>query len=162
MFDLFKKRKSKFEIVSPVKGKLIRITKVPDKVFASKVMGDGFALEPIVENDKFTVTAPVAGKVVSLPSSKHAIGIHTKNGIDVLVHIGIDTVNLKEEGFTAFVKEGDKIKEGERVISVDEEILTSNNLNDDVMVIFTNGYNKNINLDDKYDTNIEINEKLLG
>lgn len=101
--------------VAPVEGEIIPITKVPDQVFAQKIMGDGFAIEPI----DGIVISPVDGTVISLPDSKHAVGIMADNGLEIIVHFGIDTVNLKGEGFTALVKQGDKIAVGQELLKVD-------------------------------------------
>jgi glucose-specific phosphotransferase system IIBC component len=101
--------------VAPVAGKIVSITKVPDKVFSQKIMGDGFAIEPIDGN----VVSPVNGSVTSLPDSKHAVGITADNGLEIIVHFGIDTVNLQGEGFTALVKQGDKITAGQELLKID-------------------------------------------
>ena len=120
MFDFFKKKKKEEKIVSiasPVKGKVIKLEEVPDPVFAEKMVGDGFAVEP--ENGE--VFAPVSGEVTLQPEGYHAIGIKTQEGLEVLVHFGLETVELKGEGFTPHVKVGDMVKKGDKVLSVDIE-----------------------------------------
>lgn len=118
MFDFFKKKKKEEKIVSiasPVKGKVVKLEEVPDPVFAEKMVGDGFAVEP--ENGE--VFAPVSGEVTLQPEGYHAIGIKTQEGLEVLVHFGLETVELKGEGFTPHVKVGDMVKKGDKVLSVD-------------------------------------------
>lgn len=120
MFDFFKKKKKEEKIVSiasPVKGKVVKLEEVPDPVFAEKMVGDGFAVEP--ENGE--VFAPVSGEVTLQPEGYHAIGIKTQEGLEVLVHFGLETVELKGEGFTPHVKVGDMVKKGDKVLSVDIE-----------------------------------------
>jgi len=101
--------------VAPLDGKIIEISNVPDKVFSQKIMGDGFAIEPINGH----VISPVDGTVTSLLDSKHAVGITADNGLEIIVHFGMDTVNLQGEGFTALIKQGDKVKAGQPMLTVD-------------------------------------------
>ena len=101
--------------VAPLDGEIMEIGKVPDKVFSQKIMGDGFAIEPVNGH----VISPVDGTVISLLDSKHAVGILADNGLELIVHFGMDTVNLQGEGFTALVKQGDKVKAGQPMLIVD-------------------------------------------
>lgn len=94
---------------------MLDITEVPDKVFSQKIMGDGFAIEPT----NGEVVSPVDGVITTFFKTKHAIGFTADNGQEVLVHFGIDTVNLNGEGFEALAKEGDKVKAGQPVLKVD-------------------------------------------
>src|SRR5690625_6286781 len=88
------------EITMPMKGKLLPITDVPDDVFAGKMMGDGFAIVP----EEGLVVSPVNGKIINVFPTKHAIGIQSEGGREILIHIGIDTVNLKGEGFETLIR----------------------------------------------------------
>ncbi len=88
---------SKDKFVSPIEGKILPITDVPDEVFSQKMMGDGFAIEP----KNGTVVSPVDGVITTVFPTKHAIGITAENGLELLIHFGIDTVNLKGEGLEA-------------------------------------------------------------
>ena len=120
MFDFFKKKKKeekKVSIASPVNGKIVKLEEVPDPVFAEKMVGDGFAIIP----EDGEVFAPVSGEVTLQPEGFHAIGIKTEEGLEVLVHFGLETVELKGEGFTPHVKVGDKVNKGDKVLSVDIE-----------------------------------------
>ncbi|MDU5912765.1 MAG: PTS glucose transporter subunit IIA [Anaerococcus vaginalis] len=120
MFDFFKKKnkvEKKVSIASPVNGKVVKLEEVPDPVFAEKMVGDGFAVLP----EDGEVYSPVDGEVTLQPDGYHAIGIKTDEGIEVLVHFGLETVELKGEGFTPHVKVGDKVNKGDKVLSVDIE-----------------------------------------
>lgn len=101
--------------VAPIDGKILSITEVPDEVFSQKMMGDGFAIEPA----NGEVVSPVNGTITTLFPTKHAIGITADNGREILVHFGIDTVNLQGEGIEALVKQGDAIKAGQPLLRVD-------------------------------------------
>ncbi|UVI27876.1 glucose PTS transporter subunit IIA [Paenibacillus spongiae] len=100
---------------SPMQGRMIPLSEVPDPIFAGKLVGDGVAFLP----DKGELVSPVNGKVVHLYPTLHAIGIRTPEGLDVLLHIGIDTSQMKGAGFTAVVEEGDQVKPGQLLIRFD-------------------------------------------
>ncbi|WP_373898649.1 glucose-specific PTS transporter subunit IIBC [Haloimpatiens sp. FM7315] len=102
--------------VSPIEGKILSIAEVPDEVFSQKMMGDGFAIEP--SKDLGEVVSPVNGTVMTVFPTKHAIAIMSDNGNEILIHIGIDSVNLKGEGFEVLAKEGDKITAGQLLLKV--------------------------------------------
>jgi glucose-specific phosphotransferase system IIA component len=130
MFNLFKKKDI---IKSIANGKIIKIEEVPDQVFSSKMMGNGFAILP-TGNDFYS---PVAGEVVTVFKTLHAYGIKTDNGVEVLVHIGLDTVHLNGEGFEAHVKVGDKISAGQKIATVDLEYVKSQGKPVVTPVVFT-------------------------
>lgn len=117
MFGLFKKKTVK--IVSPMDGELMELEKVPDKVFSQKLVGDGIAIVPT----SGTVVAPVSGKISRIFPTHHAFSITTQEGLEVMVHIGLDTVELNGEGFEALKKEGDEITVGMPIIRVDKAYL---------------------------------------
>ncbi|WP_096199961.1 glucose-specific PTS transporter subunit IIBC [Bacillus sp. FJAT-45350] len=123
-----------FEFVSPIKGKIIPLEKVPDQVFSQKMMGDGFAIEPT----EGIVVSPVDGKIVNLFPTKHAIGIESNEGIEILIHFGIDTVNLKGEGFETFVKQGDEVTSGQKLLGVNIEYVSRFVPSVTTPIIFTN------------------------
>ena len=93
------------KILAPVKGKVIPLEQVPDEVFAEKVLGDGVAIIP--EDGK--IYSPVDGTITTITDSLHAYGFETEDGIQMIVHFGLETVNLKGKGFTSRVKVGDKV-----------------------------------------------------
>ena len=106
----------KIEIKSPIKGKLIDITDVKDEAFSSKALGDGMAIIPADGK----VCSPIDGEVVTMIDTNHAIGLETK-GVEILIHIGMDTVKLEGKHFKSNVKEGYKIKAGTLLIEFDKE-----------------------------------------
>lgn len=110
------------EIVSPIKGKAIELEKVSDPTFSSKLLGDGFAVIP----EEGAVYSPFDGKVATLYSSLHAIGLISDDGIELLIHIGINTVQLEGKYFEAYVKQNDIIKKGQKLISFDIDKIKQN------------------------------------
>lgn len=131
MFNLKKKEKS---LNSPVSGKIISIDKVPDSVFSQKIMGDGFAVVPSNGN----ILSPIDGTISQVSETLHAYCIDSSDGLEILVHIGIDTVNLKGEGFSPLVKAGDKINKSEPLAIVNLETLKNHGYNTTVVVVITN------------------------
>jgi len=149
-------KKDSNDVVAPVTGKCVRIEEVPDQVFSTKMMGDGFAVIPESE----TVVAPMAGEIVMVPDSKHAFGMKTKSGVELLVHIGLDTVELNGEGFTVLSKQGSKVKAGDPVIRFDKAFMESKGINMITMTIFTGGYDKPVALD-CYDQRVEAGQVVI-
>ncbi|MCO7126686.1 N-acetylglucosamine-specific PTS transporter subunit IIBC [Sporolactobacillus shoreicorticis] len=121
-------------VCAPIKGKLLSITDVPDKVFSEKMMGDGFAIDP----EEGLVVSPVDGKVSGVFPTKHAIGLTGSDGLEVLIHIGIDTVTLNGEGFINYVQEGEGVVKGQKLISFDIEAIKDKVPSLISPVIFTN------------------------
>lgn len=122
------------QIVMPANGELLDITQVPDPVFSEKMTGDGFAFLPH-EN---TIHSPVNGKVFNVFPSKHAIGIMSDGGKEVLVHIGVNTVKLKGQGFKVLVEEGDLVSAGQPIMEVDVEYVKAHAPSIISPVIFSN------------------------
>lgn len=112
----------------------MEITKVPDQVFSQKMMGDGFAIDPI----EGQIASPFNGTVLSVFPTKHAIALKREDGLEVLIHLGIDTVHLKGEGFTVFVKEGDKVVQGQEIASMDIQAIQEKVPSIITPVVFTN------------------------
>ena len=108
------------EIASPLKAATMDLDKVPDPVFSSGAVGQGVGLEP--EGD-IVVTAPADGTVVVAPSSGHAFGITLDNGVEILIHVGLDTVNLEGKGFDVKVSQGDRVSEGQELVRVDRSVI---------------------------------------
>ncbi len=127
MFSLFKKKKNEApanpnELKAFLTGKVIPIEEVKDPVFSTKMLGNGLAIEPTDE----LILAPCDGEISTvMADSKHAVGITAVNGMELLIHEGVDTVALKGEGFTLFVKEGDAVKAGDKLIRFDAEFIKS-------------------------------------
>ncbi len=122
------------ELFSVASGQVIPLEQVHDPVFSKKMMGEGFAVNP--EEDQ--VVAPLAGEVVSIFPSKHAIGLHTKDGLDVLIHMGLDTVELKQAAFTLSVKEGDQVQPGQLLATMDRNMIQQEQKETTVVVVITN------------------------
>ncbi|MBB6283012.1 PTS sugar transporter subunit IIA [Geobacillus subterraneus] len=122
-------------IVAPLSGTVVPLEDVPDPVFAQKMMGDGIAIDP-TDGD---VVAPVDGEIIQLFPTKHAIGLRSEAGVELLIHVGIDTVSMNGEGFTAYVKAGDRVKRGERLLSVDFSLVREKAKSAVTPIIITNG-----------------------
>ena len=122
------------DLVAVANGEVIAIEAVADPVFSGKMMGDGFAVEPT----DGTIVSPVNGTIKSVFPTKHAIGIETKEGVEVLVHMGIDTVSLEGKPFSIKVKEGDQVQAGQVLAQVDLEALQQADKKATMIVVFTN------------------------
>ncbi|MBY8910660.1 PTS glucose transporter subunit IIA, partial [Salinicoccus roseus] len=121
------------DIYSPIEGEAVELTEVPDQVFSEKMMGDGVAIKPT----SGTVRAPFDGEVVTDFPTKHALGLTNEGGLELLVHFGLDTVNLKGEGFDLKVAAGDKIKKGDVLMEVDLDYIRENAKSDITPIIIT-------------------------
>lgn len=127
-------RKKKIVLFSPMKGEVIALDKVPDPVFAGEMIGKGFAVLP----EEGKVHSPINGEVVTVFETKHAIGLVDENGVEILVHIGIDTVQLKGEHYVSHVKAGDKVKVGELITEFDIQAIKAAGYEVVTPVIVTN------------------------
>lgn len=152
MFNFFKKEE--FQIVAPVDGDLILLENVPDGMFSQKIMGDGFAVKP--ENG--SVVAPISGVAETVFPTGHAVGITTKDGIECIVHIGLDTVELNGEGFTTLIKQGAKVKAGQPIVKFDKELLEEKGYELVTMVVFPAGYDREFALGER---KVSAGEKLV-
>lgn len=132
---MFKKFFNKPLFVSPVSGILKQIEDVDDEMFAGKVLGDGFAIYPT----SHTIKSPITGEVTFVYNTKHAIGLRATDGLEVLIHVGVDTVKLNGRGFTAYVKQHQKVRQGETLLIVDFETIKPEVPSIDVIVVFSNG-----------------------
>lgn len=128
------KRAAVDNISAPLEGKLMSITEVPDPVFAQKMMGDGFAVHPT----KGEVVSPVAGKVMSVFPSKHAIALESDNGREILIHFGLETVALNGEGFELLVDANQTVTQGQMLLKVDLPFVEKNAVSTITSVVFTN------------------------
>ncbi len=122
------------EIALPTPGKVIPYTEIPDPTFASGVMGQGVGVEP----DEGVVYAPMDGEISSVADSKHAIGIYGDNDEELLIHVGVDTVEMKGDGFTPFVAEGDKVKKGQKILEFDIQKIKDAGHPATVVMLLTN------------------------
>ena len=127
--------KAKSDVVlAPIEGKVIKLENIKDQAFASGALGKGYAIEP--KNGK--VYSPVDGTVSMLFGTNHAIGITSDSGLEILIHFGMDTVQLEGKGFKAHVKQGDKIKKGQLLLDVDLDILKDGGYETVTPVVITN------------------------
>lgn len=150
MFGFGKKRNL---VCSPANGELINVTQVEDPVFAGEMMGKGFAVKPL-DNE---VYSPVSGEVVLVADTKHAIGIKTKDGTEVIVHVGIDTVKLDGKGFEVFVKVGDNIKTSDKLMTVDFDLVKETGYKTDIIVVF--GTNEKLKIKE-YDKDVKAKDEV--
>lgn len=143
---------NKGEILSPIQGKLYPLSDAKDEAFASETLGKGALIQP--SNGK--VYAPFDGTIVTLFPTKHAIGIVSDDGIEMLIHFGIDTVNLNGQHFTAFIEQGMKVKQGDLLLEADIEKIKAAGYETQVPVIITNSFNyQNIELSPKEDVSYQ-------
>lgn len=125
MFGLFKKKTNdNLKLIAPINGKVVPLSSVPDPVFAEKMAGDGVAIEPTGD----VILAPADGELTLVFKTKHAFALTLNNGIELLIHIGLETVSLNGEGFEQLAEQGTKVKAGDPIIKIDREFIKSKNL----------------------------------
>lgn len=138
MFGLFKKNKTEkkdtLNFVAPVDGKTMDLSEVPDPVFAQKMAGDGLAIDATGD----VIVAPCDGDLTLVFKTKHAFAMTLDNGIELLVHIGIETVSLNGEGFEQLAEASTKVKAGTPIIKIDREFIKSKNLPLVTPILITN------------------------
>ena len=139
MFGFFKKKVTKevtpeLELFAVAEGEVVAITEINDPVFSQKFMGDGYAVLPT----NGVITSPVAGEVINVFPTKHAVGIKTDNGVEVLLHMGIDTVELNGKYFNALKEQGDKVKQGDKLLEVDFDGVKESGYDATVLFVVTN------------------------
>lgn len=121
MFKFLKKSNPNQIIKSPISGKCISLEEVKDEMFSSKMLGDGIAIETTGD----TAYAPADGVITAIVNSKHAFGIKLNTGLEMLIHIGLDTVKLNGDGFSVLVNVDDKVKQGTPIIKFDRNFIES-------------------------------------
>lgn len=121
MFGFFNKNKEEKSLIlkSPVVGRCFDISEIPDEVFSSKMLGDGIGFE----STDGVLYAPVDGEILQVFPTKHALILKSKEGIEILLHIGIDTVEMKGEGFEAFTEKGKQVKAGDKLLTFDNKLI---------------------------------------
>lgn len=138
MFKLFSKNKDRdnknLSFKSPIDGKVINIEDVPDQVFSQKMVGDGFAVEPKNGN----VYAPFDGEILQIFPTNHAICLKSNEGIEMIIHIGIDTVEIKGDGFTRLSEVGAKVSAGDLIHKFDLATLISHGKDTVTPIVITN------------------------
>ncbi|MBC1605454.1 PTS glucose transporter subunit IIA [Listeria rocourtiae] len=124
MFSFKKKKQKATVLLSPVTGKCISLEEVPDKVFSTKMMGDGIAFDL----EEGTIFAPADGKITFIAETRHAIGMTLVSGVEILIHVGLDTVKLDGKGFNVFVEIGQEIKAGAELLEIDIPLMSAHHL----------------------------------
>jgi sugar PTS system EIIA component len=134
--NLFKNKKIESEttILQPLEGEIVPLDVVPDPVFSQKMIGDGFAIIPT----NGSVVSPVDGEVISVFPTKHAVSIKSNGGREILIHVGLETVGLNGEGFTAFVSDGQNVQKGQKLLEADFQFIKDKVPSIITPVIFTN------------------------
>lgn len=158
MFKFLKNKENNHEVVAIVSGKMCNISQVEDPMFSSKMMGDGLAI--ISDKDEVIVCSPCSGDLKVLFPTGHAFGVKMKNGVEILVHIGVDTGESNGDGFQVLnVKQGDYIRAGQPVIKVNLKQLREK-YDMPIMMIFTNTNGFDISL--PQDRVVEKKEVLIN
>lgn len=142
--NLFKKKEEVFQ--NFMAGQMVPISQVPDQVFSTGMMGQGYAIEP----SDGQVFAPLSGKVATLFPTGHAIGIETKEGYEILIHLGVDTVELNGKGFKTHVSVGSKVKQGDLLITMDVDEVKNQGKPTICPIIFTSGETIDLLKSDEY------------
>jgi sugar PTS system EIIA component len=132
VFNFFKKQK--LQIFAPTNGEIIPLEQVPDPVFSEKMMGEGIAIIPTGGD----ICSPVEGKIIQIAPTKHAIGILAEDGTEILVHVGLETVALKGEGFTVLVNMGEKVSVGQLLVKVDWDYIKTHAKSIVTPIVITN------------------------
>lgn len=125
----------KMTVMAPIDGKVIPLEQIPDETFATAILGPGCGIEPTGD----TVYAPFDGTITQVASTLHAIGITSDDGIELLIHVGMDTVEMQGKGFTSLVKEEQKVKAGTALLKVDLDAIRAANHPTTTAIIVTNG-----------------------
>ena len=151
MFGFFKKKEEIHSLKAPVSGKAVPITEVPDPVFAEGLLGDGIGIWP----DEGQAVAPADGVVTVAPEdSQHACGLRLANGMELLIHVGLDTVGLGGKGLELKVRAGQKVKAGDVLITFDSQVLKAEGCQDAVMLVVTE---KPENVSVTFQSGIQVN-----
>ncbi|WP_130860154.1 PTS sugar transporter subunit IIA [Gracilibacillus phocaeensis] len=157
MFKKLFQKSDEIEIIAPMSGEIVLLEKVPDPVFAEKMMGEGVAIIPSEGN----VVAPINGKVIQVPDSKHAIGLEAEDGTEVLIHVGLETVGLKGQGFSPKVKPGDRVTIGTSLLEVDLSYISEYAANTITPIVITNSNTKDKTYKTTTETNVTAGETVI-
>lgn len=134
LIDFLAKRPKLTKVLAPVAGKLFPLEDVQDEIFASKGLGEGFAVKP--ESD--LIYAPLDGVITSIFPTNHEIGIRTKEGLDLLIHLGLNTIELAGSGCDILVEAGQEVKKGQLLATMNRKLLRGLGYDDTVIVTYTN------------------------
>ena len=135
--ELSKENNDKKTIIAPILGKVASINEAPDETFAQKMMGDGVVIFPTDNN----LLAPIDGEITMIFPTKHALGIKSSDGLEILIHVGLDTVKLAGKPFTLYVKEGQKVKQGDKLMEVDFKLIEASGCESATPMVITSTNN---------------------
>ncbi len=121
-------------MVSPQTGRIASLREIPDEVFSEKILGDGIAIVPSEEN----IVSPVKGEIVQVADTGHAFCIRSDDGVEILIHVGVDTIGLKGRGFDSFVSEGQKVNAGDLIGKADIKLIEQSGYPTHTAVLITN------------------------
>lgn len=133
MFDFLNKKEGGF-LVAPQTGRVTSLREIPDEVFSEKILGDGVAIVPS-END---IVSPVRGEIVQVADTGHAFCIRSDDGVEILIHVGVDTIGLKGRGFTSFASKGQRVKAGDLIGKADLKLIEQSGYPTHTAVLITN------------------------
>lgn len=134
MFALFNKKEDHYKLYSPCDGEMIPIENVNDDMFSKKMLGDGCAFIP----KDGMIYSPVSGEIIATFPTKHAIGIRGKSGVEILIHVGLDTVNLNGTGFLQYVTQNQTVKAGKALMYADIDLIKRKGIDTIIMMVITN------------------------
>jgi len=129
--------KAQFSLAAPISGKIIQLKEINDPVFSRGLMGSGFGIIPDTQNTQ-KIVSPISGEIVMLASSKHAIGLKSSNGIELLIHMGINTIELNGLPFNLNIHEHDIVKAGQLLGTIDLSVIRAHNLDPTIITVITN------------------------
>ncbi len=121
-------------MVSPQNGRVTTVLEIPDEVFSEKILGDGIAVIPTSDE----IVSPVDGEIIQIAETGHAFCIKSDDGVEILIHVGVDTVSLKGQGFVSLVKVGQKVNAGDLIGTADLEMIKENGYPTHTAVLITN------------------------
>lgn len=133
---LNKNKTSIVDIFSPVTGKYLDLDEVPDPVFSDRMVGEGAAVQPEMSNT--IIKSPVNGKIIMMTDTNHAIGIQDENGIELLIHIGLDTVELNGKGLKPLISINEEVQLGQPIMEVNVNMIEESGKNSVIPVVITN------------------------
>ncbi|HDG5372870.1 TPA: PTS glucose transporter subunit IIA [Staphylococcus aureus] len=122
-------------VKAPIAGRRILLKEVRDSIFREKMVGEGLAIKA---HEESKVIAPVNGLISMIVPTKHAVGIQSEDGVDIVIHIGVNTVDLEGKGFKCFVKQNDRVEAGQTLLQFDQQYIQQQGYNADVIVVISN------------------------
>ncbi|CXD78690.1 PTS system%2C N-acetylglucosamine-specific IIA component / PTS system%2C N-acetylglucosamine-specific IIB component / PTS system%2C N-acetylglucosamine-specific IIC component [Staphylococcus aureus] len=122
-------------VKAPIAGRRILLKEVRDSIFREKMVGEGLAIKA---HEESKVIAPFNGLISMIVPTKHAIGIRSEEGVDIVIHIGVNTVDLEGKGFKCFVKQNDRVEAGQTLLQFDQQYIQEQGYNSDVIVVISN------------------------